>query len=75
MLNLNVTSALVGFLLSLTPLSISLMEWRGAGGSGAATIGAYFFFGGVLMLLGGIGEVYNPFLLLPNFPNSESYQI
>jgi hypothetical protein len=27
--------ALVGFLLSLTPLTADLMGWRGAGGSGA----------------------------------------
>lgn len=32
-------SALVGFLLSLTPLSCDLMGWRGAGGNGAADIG------------------------------------
>lgn len=51
--------ALVGFLLSLTPLSCDLMGWRGAGptGDGSASIGAYFFFGGLLMVLGGVGEV------------------
>ena len=68
-------SALVGFLLSLTPLSCDLMGWRGAGGNGAADIGmsspkvreamseilimnvgVYFFFGGLLMILGSIGE-------------------
>lgn len=48
--------ALAGFLLSLTPLSCTLMGWRGAGGSGAANIGAYFGFGGVLMILGSVGE-------------------
>ena len=32
------------------------MGWRGAGGNGAASTGAYFFFGGVLMILGSIGE-------------------
>lgn len=32
------------------------MGWRGAGGSGASDIGAYFFFGGLLMILGSIGE-------------------
>ncbi|KAF1361041.1 hypothetical protein EJ07DRAFT_164643 [Lizonia empirigonia] len=48
--------ALVGFLLSLTPLSWTLMGWRGAGGSGSASIGWYFFAGGLLMILGGIGE-------------------
>nr|POF00939.1 protein alcs [Quercus suber] len=47
---------LVGFLLSLTPLSCILMGWRGAGGTGASDIGAYFFFGGVLMIVGAVGE-------------------
>lgn len=31
-------SALVGFLMALTPLSCALMGWRGAGGDGAATM-------------------------------------
>lgn len=35
------------------------MGWRGAGGSGAANIGSYFGFGGVLMILGSVGEVSN----------------
>ncbi|TKA80122.1 hypothetical protein B0A55_03331 [Friedmanniomyces simplex] len=48
--------ALCGFLLSLTPLSCILMGWRGAGGSGASDTGVYFFFGGVLMILGAVGE-------------------
>jgi len=48
--------ALAGFLLSLTPLSCILMGWRGAGGSGASDEGAYFFFGGLLMILGSLGE-------------------
>ena len=33
------------------------MGWRGAGGNGAATIGTYFGFGGLLMILGSVGEV------------------
>lgn len=49
--------ALVGFLLSLTPLSMDLMGWRGAGGNGAAGTGTYFFFGGLLMIIGSVGEV------------------
>jgi hypothetical protein len=57
----NTDSALVGFLLSLTPLSWTLMGWRGAGGSGSASIGWYFFMGGLLMVLGGVGEVCLPF--------------
>ncbi|KAL9596657.1 MAG: hypothetical protein Q9219_005652 [cf. Caloplaca sp. 3 TL-2023] len=76
--------ALVGFILSLTPLSCDLMGWRGAGGNGAASTGKYlqkpleiqpeshpnnlktythnleqgvfFFFGGLLMILGSVGE-------------------
>lgn len=48
--------ALAGFLLSLTPLSCILMGWRGAGGGGASDVGAYFFFGGLLMILGSVGE-------------------
>lgn len=56
--------ALVGFLLALTPLSCDLMGWRGAGGNGAASTGVYFFFGGLLMILGGVGE----FILGNTFP-------
>ncbi|KAG9846684.1 GPR1/FUN34/YaaH-class plasma membrane protein-like protein, partial [Aureobasidium melanogenum] len=48
--------ALCGFLLSLTPLSCMLMGWRGSSNTGASDIGAYFFFGGLLMILGSIGE-------------------
>ena len=33
------------------------MGWRGAGGSGAASTGWYYFAGGLLMVLGGVGEV------------------
>jgi hypothetical protein len=60
----NNDSALVGFLLSLTPLSWTLMGWRGAGGSGSASIGWYFFMGGLLMVLGGVGEVCLPLVHL-----------
>ncbi|EAT79985.2 hypothetical protein SNOG_12687 [Parastagonospora nodorum SN15] len=52
----NEDSALIGFLLSLFPLSMTLMGWRGAGGNGAASTGWYFFAGGMLMVLGGVGE-------------------
>ncbi|KAF1946872.1 hypothetical protein EJ02DRAFT_499716 [Clathrospora elynae] len=48
--------ALIGFLLSLHPLSMTLMGWRGAGGSGASSTGWYYFAGGLLMTLGGLGE-------------------
>lgn len=50
--------ALLGFLLSLSPLSCELMGWRGAGGNGVATIGAYYFIGGFLMSLGGLLEFF-----------------
>ena len=33
------------------------MGWRGAGGNGASDTGCYFFFGGLLMVLGAVGEV------------------
>ncbi|KAI1335811.1 GPR1/FUN34/YaaH-class plasma membrane protein-like protein [Xylariaceae sp. FL0016] len=56
--------AIVGFILSLGPFSCDLMGWRGAGGSGAASIPEYLYFGGVLMILGGIFE----FLLGNTFP-------
>ncbi|KAI4186274.1 MAG: hypothetical protein LQ346_005723 [Caloplaca aetnensis] len=48
--------ALIGFLLSCTPLACELMGWRGAGGNGIAYLGTYYFFGGLLMTLGGILE-------------------
>ncbi|KAK5632277.1 hypothetical protein RRF57_007991 [Xylaria bambusicola] len=49
--------ALGGFLLCSTPLSMILLEWQGAGGfGGGANVGSYLFLGGLLVLLGGIGE-------------------
>jgi len=56
--------ALAGFLLSLTPLSNVLMGWQNAGGLGAAETGVYYFFGGLLMLLGAFLE----FVLGNTFP-------
>jgi len=51
-------------LLSLTPLSNILMGWQGSGGLGAATIGTYWFFGGLLMIIGALLE----FVLGNTFP-------
>lgn len=56
-------SALLGFLLSLTPLSCMLMGWRGASPTGAADVGVYFFFGGLMMILGSLGEVRQYWML------------
>jgi len=56
--------ALAGFLLSLTPLSNVLLGWQGSGGLGAAETGAYYFFGGLLMILGALLE----FVLGNTFP-------
>ena len=41
--NYQVIRALIGFVLSLTPLSCDLMGWRGAGGTGAASTGISLF--------------------------------
>ncbi|KAH8804919.1 GPR1/FUN34/yaaH family-domain-containing protein [Xylogone sp. PMI_703] len=51
------SSALIGIIIALTPLSCDLMGWRGADSNGAAGF-AYFFFGGVLTMLGGILEYF-----------------
>ena len=49
----------MGFLICLGPLSCDLMGWRGTNGPtvGAAGTATYFFFGGLLMILGSVGEV------------------
>lgn len=44
------------------------MGWRGAGGNGAANVGVYFGFGGVLMLIGSVGEVSDDSFGLPKLP-------
>ncbi|KAF1976252.1 GPR1/FUN34/YaaH-class plasma membrane protein [Bimuria novae-zelandiae CBS 107.79] len=56
--------AIIGFLICLTPLSICLMGWRGSGGSGASGTGTYYFFGGLLMTIGSLGE----FIIGNTFP-------
>jgi len=48
--------AVIGLAMALTPFSCDIMGWRGAGGSGAAGIGSYYFMGGLLMIIGAIGE-------------------
>ncbi|MCJ1225482.1 hypothetical protein MMC12_002131 [Toensbergia leucococca] len=50
--------ALLGFLLSLSPLACDLMGWRGAGGDGAAGTGTYVYIGGLLMFTGGLLEFF-----------------
>ncbi|CAJ2513944.1 Uu.00g020630.m01.CDS01 [Anthostomella pinea] len=57
--------AICGFVMSLGPLSCDLMGWRGAGGNGAASIPVYLFFGGILMIIGGLLE----FILGNTFPS------
>ncbi|KAK5020666.1 hypothetical protein LTS07_011495 [Exophiala sideris] len=58
---------LMGFLIASMPLGCNLMGWRGAGGDGAAIIrpyanhdyggsGLFFFFGGMLQILGSVLE-------------------
>ncbi|KAF4338981.1 GPR1 [Fusarium beomiforme] len=52
-----VVEALAGFLMCSTPASMALLGWQGAGGfAAAANVGAYFGYGSILVLLGGIGE-------------------
>ncbi|KAH7022068.1 GPR1/FUN34/yaaH family-domain-containing protein [Ilyonectria destructans] len=47
----------IGLLLCAMPLSMVLLGWEGAGGfGGAANVGSYFYLGGLLLILGGIGE-------------------
>ncbi len=55
--------ALLGYLLSLSPLSCELMGWRGAGGAGIATTGAYYFIVSSLLpiFLANHGLTYVPF--------------
>ncbi|CCX11991.1 plasma membrane ammonium transporter [Pyronema domesticum] len=48
--------ALAGFIMTTTPLSMQMIGWRGAEGTGAASVGISYFFGGLLMILGGMLE-------------------
>lgn len=54
----------MGFVVGLTPLSCEFMAWRGSGGFGVATGTASVWFGGLLLILGGLGE----FILGNTFP-------
>ncbi|TVY93599.1 Protein alcS [Lachnellula willkommii] len=56
--------AILGLCIALTPLSIELMGWRGASGF-PATNGANYAFGGLLLILSGVGE----FILGNTFPS------
>jgi hypothetical protein len=53
---LTMCTALMGFLITSTPLGCALLGWRGAGGGGAATIGVFYFFGDLLQIIGSIME-------------------
>ncbi|KAL3489185.1 GPR1/FUN34/yaaH family-domain-containing protein [Aspergillus germanicus] len=48
--------ALGGFLICVTPLSMVLLGWEGAGGLDAANVGSLQYLGGLLLILGAIGE-------------------
>ncbi|KAH4052186.1 hypothetical protein HBI04_119910 [Parastagonospora nodorum] len=54
----------LGFSVAVFPLACAFMGWRGSGGLAVATTGPTIWFGGVLLILAGIGE----FLLGNNFP-------
>jgi len=56
--------AIAGFIISLTPLSNVLLNWRGSGNLGSAETGVYYFFGGLLMIIGSFLE----FILGNTFP-------
>lgn len=53
-----------GFLIAYCPLIFSILEWRGYTGLGAATIGTYYFSGGLIAIIACIFE----FLLGNTFP-------
>ncbi|KAL6242948.1 hypothetical protein RBB50_010048 [Rhinocladiella similis] len=49
-------TCLIGFVIASTPYACANMGWRGAGGLGGAIIPTMIFFGGMLQILGAIGE-------------------
>ncbi|KAK9374318.1 GPR1/FUN34/yaaH family-domain-containing protein [Lipomyces chichibuensis] len=50
--------AILAHSICASPLGCDLMGLRGSGGSGAASTGAYFFLGGLLLVLSGIFEFF-----------------
>ncbi len=46
----------MGFLVASLPLGCNLMGWRGAGGGGAALVGVFYTFGGMLQIIGSVME-------------------
>ncbi|KAE8318547.1 GPR1/FUN34/yaaH family-domain-containing protein [Aspergillus transmontanensis] len=48
--------SLIGFLIAATPNAFITMGIRGSGESGAAILPVFIFFGGMIQILGGIGE-------------------
>jgi hypothetical protein len=65
--------AVLGLAMALTPFSCDIMGWRGAGGNGAASIGSYYFMGGLLMIIGAIGEWIMGMLSLPIYEYMSSF--
>ncbi|KAK4499808.1 hypothetical protein PRZ48_007994 [Zasmidium cellare] len=53
-----------GFLIAYCPLIFSILEWRGYVGLGAATVGTYYFSGGLIAIIACIFE----FILGNTFP-------
>lgn len=62
--------AIVGFLMSLTPLSCVLMGWRGSGVP-TVQVGGFYYLGGMCMVLGGMLEFFLgntfPFVVFVSF--------
>ncbi|KAJ5714171.1 uncharacterized protein N7483_011352 [Penicillium malachiteum] len=48
--------SLMGFLLAATPGAMQTLGWRGSGGNGGAILPVFIFFGGMVQILGGLGE-------------------
>jgi hypothetical protein len=54
----------LGFSVGVIPLAVSFMGWQGSGGGSVATTTINIWFGGMLLIIAGIGE----FLLGNTFP-------